>query len=78
VSESDLQRRLDQASREVERLRAENERLRTLLGLSQRVPSIHTAAEINGRVPVPARRPRSLEFVTGREGRADPESLSWP
>jgi hypothetical protein len=54
VSESDLQRRLDQASREIERLRAENERLRTLLGLSQRLPSIHTAAEINGRVPAPA------------------------
>jgi hypothetical protein len=33
-------------------LRAENGRLRTLLGLSQRFPSIHMAAETNGRVPV--------------------------
>lgn len=53
VSDSDLQRRLDEASREVDRLRDENERLQTLLGLSQRIPSIVTAAEVNGRVSAP-------------------------
>ena len=53
MSDRDLQRRLDQTSREVDRLRAENERLRRLLSLSQRVPSILTAAEVNGRVPAP-------------------------
>jgi cell shape-determining protein MreC len=36
VSETDVQCRLDHALRELERLRAENERLRTLLALAQR------------------------------------------
>lgn len=40
MSGSDLQRRLDQVSRELERLRAENERLRTLLKLAQRTKTI--------------------------------------
>ncbi len=53
MSESDLQGRLDQTSREVDRLRAENERLRTLLALSQRVPSIVAAAEVDRRIPAP-------------------------
>ena len=53
MSESDLQRRLDQTSREVDRLRAENERLQTLLDLSQRVPSTLTAAEADRGVPAP-------------------------
>jgi len=87
VSESDLQHRLDQASREVERLRAENERLRTLLDLSQRFPSIHTAAGINGRVPAPA--PDSLVLATSSRaekvalirslfrGREDVYALRW-
>jgi hypothetical protein len=60
VSDSDLQRHLDQASQEVDRLRAENERLRTLLGLSQRMPSIVTAAEANGRLPTAAAEPDAL------------------
>ena len=51
MSESDLQRRLDQTSREVDRLRAENERLRNLLGLSNRLPEVVRAAEVT--------RPRS-------------------
>ena len=51
VSESDLQRRLEQASREVDRLRAENERLRTLLALAQRTQTILRSSEGNGRVP---------------------------
>ena len=71
MSESDLQHRLDQASREVERLRAENERLRTLLGLSQRFPSIHMAAGMNGRLPAPA--PDAL--VQGTSSRAEKVAL---
>ena len=53
MSASDLQRRLDQTSREVDRLRAENELLQTLLDLSQRVPSTLTAAEVDRGVPAP-------------------------
>lgn len=49
VSESDLQSRLEQASLEVEGLRAENERLRTLLALAQRTQTIITAADENRR-----------------------------
>ena len=51
VSGSDLQRRLEQTSRESDYLRAENERLRTLLALPPRLPSILTSTEQNGRVP---------------------------
>ena len=40
MSGSDLQRRLDQVSRELDRLRAENQRLRTLLKLAQRTKTI--------------------------------------
>src|SRR5580704_7904015 len=87
MSESHLQRRLDQASREVERLRAENERLRTLLGLTQRLPSIQTAAEINGRVPTPApdalvrstsSRAEKVALIRGLfRGREDVYALRW-
>ena len=41
MSESDLQQRLDEALSELERLRAENERLRTLLALAQGHASDH-------------------------------------
>jgi regulator of replication initiation timing len=43
VSESDVQHRLDESMREVEHLRAENERLRTLLTLSQRTQAVVAA-----------------------------------
>ena len=46
MSDSDLQRQLDQASREVEQLRVENESLRKLLGLSKRLPEVIRAAEV--------------------------------
>jgi hypothetical protein len=42
MSGSDPQHRLDRALREVERLRAENEQLRTLLSLSQQTQTILT------------------------------------
>jgi hypothetical protein len=71
VSESDLKQRLDQSAREVERLRAENERLRTLLGLSQRSPSIRIAAGMNGRVPAPLRE----ALVHGTSSRAEKVGL---
>mgnify|MGYP000353688417 CR=1 FL=1 len=40
VSETDLQHRLEEASREAERLRDENERLRTLLALERRAQAV--------------------------------------
>ena len=49
MSGSDLQQRLDQASRELELLRGENERLRTLLALTQRTKTI-----LGTRKPEPA------------------------
>ena len=49
VCESGLQRRLDQATREVERLRAENERLRMLLGHPQGESVARTAVAVHGR-----------------------------
>lgn len=55
MSGSDLQHRLDRALRELARLRAENEQLRTLLSLSQQTQTIiardkpePTAAGVNG------------------------------
>ncbi len=45
VSESDLRRQLDQTSREVEHLRGENERLRTLLALAQGTQAILTSGD---------------------------------
>ena len=71
MSESDLKHRLDQSAREVERLRAENERLRTLLGLSQRSPSIRIAAGMNGRAPAPLRE----ALVHGTSSRAEKVGL---
>ena len=43
MSGNDLQHRLEETAREVERLRAENDRLRTLLALAQRTQTIITA-----------------------------------
>jgi superfamily II DNA or RNA helicase len=43
MSASDVQQRLDEALSELERLRAENERLRTLLALAQRTQAIISA-----------------------------------
>src|SRR5207245_1985229 len=65
MSGSDLQRRLNEALREVERVRTENERLRTLLALAQQTktdPRVQQAGT--------AARERLLSGVGGREGRA--------
>src|SRR6266536_1812214 len=54
MSESDLQQRLDETLSELERLRAENERLRTMLALAQGTQTIINAG--NGDVrPQPTR-----------------------
>jgi superfamily II DNA or RNA helicase len=45
MSGSDLQQRLDEAQSELERLRAENERLRTLLALAQGTQAVVNAAK---------------------------------
>jgi hypothetical protein len=51
MSASDLQRRLDEALSELERLRAENERLRTLLALAQGAQAIISAGNDDRRPP---------------------------
>jgi len=63
VSESDLQRQLEQTSREVECLRAENERLRTLLALAQRTHTILTSKNGDSHDA----RPRSAPVNSGSE-----------
>src|SRR5688572_6568145 len=45
MAETDVQRGLEEASRELERLRAENERLRTLLALAQRTQTVLAATK---------------------------------
>ena len=49
ASESDLRRRLDETARELECVRAENERLRALLALAQPTQAIIASAKGNGR-----------------------------
>ena len=73
MSGSDLQHRLDRALREVERLRAENERLRTLLALAQQTKTILDPSKPEPRPTAPA-RPASAE----REGRARPAPVPRP
>ena len=65
MSGSDLQHRLDGALREIEQLRAENERLRTLLALAQRTQTILDARKLG-----PSTRGRELPCFGRREGRA--------
>ncbi|MGZ4357197.1 MAG: TOTE conflict system archaeo-eukaryotic primase domain-containing protein [Gaiellaceae bacterium] len=81
MSGSDLQRRLDQAPRELERLRAENERLRTLLALAQQTKTIPEPSK-----PEPARRVRSAPASAAEKvalvrslfrGRDDVYALRW-
>ncbi len=81
MSGSDLQQRLDQASRELELLRGENERLRTLLSLTQR-----TKATFGARKPEPAplagTAPRSASEKIALvrrlfHGRDDVYALRW-
>ncbi len=87
VSEGDLQRQLEQTSREVERLRAENERLRMLLALAQRTQTVPTSKNGNGRTRV---RPERAAVDSGSEaakkvalvrglfrGREDVYALRW-
>ena len=81
MSGSDLQRRLDQASRELDRLRAENERLRTLLALAQRTKTIPGPG-----TPAPALHSCSAPGSAGEKialmrclfrGRDDVYALRW-
>jgi len=60
MSGSDLHHRLGEALREVEQLRAENERLRTLLSLSQQTQTILDARKPE-QPPVDARGPASTD-----------------
>lgn len=81
MSRSDLQFRLDEALREVERLRAENERLRTLLALAQRTRTILDPAGTPKRPP-PAASPDSAEEKVPLvrrlfHGRDDVYALRW-
>lgn len=86
VSESDLRRRLDQTSREVEHLRAENERLRTLLALAQGTQAILTsgdekhpvAAGLGARVDTSSRAAEKVALVRSLfRGREDVYALHW-
>ena len=53
MSGSDLEQRLDEALSELERLRAENERLRTMLALAQRGQAIISAGNRDGQPASP-------------------------
>jgi len=80
VSESDLQRRLEQTSRDVERLRAENERLRTLLALTQQTQAVLAPGtrESRLRVGLPASAKEKVALVRGLfRGRDDVYALHW-
>ena len=87
VLAGDLQQQLEQTSREVDRLRAENERLQTLLALRQRSPQIFTAAKQNSRTPTSRSSPSVATTSTPSEkialirslfrGREDVYALRW-
>ena len=81
MSGSDLQRRLDHVSRERDRLRAENERLRTLLALAQQTKTI-----LDPSKPEPALRTSSAPASADEKialmrrlfhGRDDVYALRW-
>ena len=75
MSASDLQQRLDEALSELEQLRAENERLRTLLALAQGTQAIIDRRQTREAPPASL---GSIRCFRGREGRADPAPLSRP
>ena len=83
MSGSDLQRRLDEALSELERLRAENERLRTLLALAQGTLAIINAG--NGDTRPQPRRSESGSSTAEKialirslfRGREDVYALRW-
>ena len=86
VSESDLQRRLELTSREVERLRAENERLRALFALAQRTQTILTSKKRDShdararRAPVDSGSAAAKKVALIRSlfrGREDVYALRW-
>jgi len=81
MSGSDLQHRLDGALREIEQLRAENERLRTLLALAQRTQTILDARQL-GPPPVVASSSVSAEEKVALvrrlfSGREDVYAVRW-
>ena len=87
MSESDLELRLDETSRELERLRRENERLRTLLALSQRSQAVGAPANRDGRAGAEEERAPVASGSTAAEkvalirtlfrGRDDVYALHW-
>ena len=87
MSEGDLHRRLEEASREVERLRAENERLRTLLALTRRtqaIPASDTgrrrgnARPAHPRVEPPTVAAERVALVRSLfRGREDVHAIRW-
>ena len=81
MSGSDLQRRLDQASRELDRLRAENERLRTLLALAQRTRSTFESGNPEPALPASSAPPSPGEKIALIRrlfrGRDDVYALRW-
>src|SRR5581483_4800743 len=79
MAEPDLQHRLTEAARELERLRAENERLRTLLRLAQRTETVLARAR-------PASAPRDVPTSASEKvalvrrlfrGREDVYAVRW-
>ena len=87
MSESDLQRRFEEVSREAERLRAENERLRAFLALAQRTQTIPTS-ENERHHPLPSRRRPPVDSTSAVaekmavirrlfRGREDVYALRW-
>jgi hypothetical protein len=82
MSGSDIQRRLDQALRELERLRAENERLRTLLALAQGTRALINAdnGDARGTSHVDSGASAAEKVALIRRlfrGRGDVHALRW-
>lgn len=80
MSGKDLQRRLGEAFHEVTRLRAENERLRTLLALAQRTQTILAADDRQPRPAgdSPATAAEKIALVRSLfRGREDVYALRW-
>jgi superfamily II DNA or RNA helicase len=78
VSETDVQCRLDQALRELERLRAENERLRTLLALAQRTQAVLAPANPAAARDAFARASEKVALVRRLfRGREDVYAVRW-
>jgi hypothetical protein len=80
VSETDLQHRLEEMSREAERLRAENKRLRTLLALAQRTQAVlaPTKPAAATRPDAPASGSEKVALVRSLfRGREDVYAVRW-